>query len=251
MKIIKSLALLLVIVVLWLVIIEPAFAGPGGKIARVMFETFWGKIVLAVLVIILLPFILYVTIKEKIGERRARKDLRIMAKYDRNFEWMNIIQRASDCFYRVHAAWKKEDVSEAAEFMTSWYWQNQQMVFLDRWEREGLVNHCTVKRISGIKPLLFVHRSDNAPHDGSLLAISITATMQDYLAERGTGKVVEGSKKFKPVETIWSFTLLEGKWKVSGIEEGDMALVYAKEMIEQPVLSDERVAADAREKAKN
>jgi len=250
MKAIKYFALLLVIVVLCLMVIEPAFAGPGGKIARVMFETFWGRVLLAVLTIVLLPFILYVMIKEKIGERRARKDLRIMAKYDRNFEWMNIKQRASDCFYRVHAAWKKEDVSEAAEFMTSWYWQNQQMVFLDRWEKEGLVNHCTVKRISGIRPLFFAHRSDSAPHEGSLLAISITATVQDYLAERGTGKVVEGSKKFKPVETIWSFALLDGKWKVSGIEEGDMALVYAKEMLDRPVL-DEKVMADVREKARN
>ena len=26
--------------------VEPALAGPGGKIARAMFETFWGKVVL-------------------------------------------------------------------------------------------------------------------------------------------------------------------------------------------------------------
>ncbi len=248
MKMLKSFVLLLILVVLTLMIIEPAFAGPGGKIARVMFETFWGKILLAALTIILFPLILYVLIKQKLGERRARKNLRYMAKFSPNFEWVNIMQRATDCFHRVHAAWSKEDVSEAAEFMTSWYWQNQQLVFLNKWEKAGLVNHCTVKRVSEIKPLLFIGRNDGAQHEGSLLAISITANMQDYLAERGTGKVVEGSKKFKPVETIWSFTLMDGKWKVSGIEEGDMALVYAKAMLEQPVLA-EAVEAKIREKA--
>jgi len=236
MKLAKYIGVLLVFLVMALMIIEPALAGPGGKIARAMFETFWGKILLAVLTIILLPFILYAVIKEKLGERRARKNLHYLAAASPNFEWVNMMQRATDCFYRVHAAWTKEDVSEAAEFMTAWYWQNQQMVYLNQWEAAGLVNHCTVKRISDIKPLLLVHRNDGGPHEGSHVALSITATMQDYLAERVSGKVVEGSKKFKPVETIWTFTLIEGKWKVSSIEEGAMSLVYAKAMLQQPVL---------------
>jgi len=238
MKLTKYVLFLLFILVVTLMVIEPAIAGPGGKIASAMFETFWGKVLLIILVIILSPVIVYAMIKEKLGERRARKNLRYLAASDPNFEWVNILQRAKDCFYRVHAAWTKEDVSEAAEFMTAWYWQNQQLVYLGKWEKEGLVNNCTVKSMSGIKPLLLIHRNDGRPHEGSILSISITATMQDYLAERGTGKVVEGSKKFKPVETIWSFTMVDGKWKVSGIEEGVMSLVYAKTMLEQPVLEE-------------
>ena len=234
----RTFALLLLVVVLTLIVVEPALAGPGGKIARAMFETFWGKVLLAVLVIILSPLIMYTVIKEKLGERRARKNLRHLAKENPNFEWLNIKQRATDCFHRIHAAWSKEDVSEATGFMTQWYWQNQQMVFLDKWEQEGLVNHCTVKRLSGIKPLFFTPRNDGKPYEGSLLSLSITATMQDYLAERAGGKVVEGSKKFKPVERIWTFTMNDGKWKVSGIEEGDMSLVYAKMMLELPVLDE-------------
>jgi len=242
MKLLKYFALFLVVLVVTLMVVEPALAGPGGKIARAMFETFWGKLLLAVLVIILSPLILYTAIKEKLAERRARKNLRYMAKEDPNFEWVNIMQRATDCFQRVHAAWTKEDVSEAAEFMTMWYWQNQQLVFLNKWEKEGLVNHCTVNSMSGIKPLLFVPRNDGRPSEGSLVALSITATMQDYLAERSTGTVVEGSKKFKPVETIWTFTMTDGKWKVSGIEEDAMSLVYAKAMLEQPVLEGSSMA---------
>ncbi|MGF1733486.1 hypothetical protein [Photobacterium kasasachensis] len=56
----------------------------------------------------------------------------------------------------------------------------------------------------------------------------------DYLQDRESGKVVEGSKKYKVVETIWSFTLEDGQWKVSDIEEDDMCLVYAKTMRELP-----------------
>jgi len=73
MKRLKYFALFLVVLVVTLMVVEPALAGPGGKIARAMFETFWGKLLLAVLVIILSPLILYTVIKEKLAERRARK----------------------------------------------------------------------------------------------------------------------------------------------------------------------------------
>lgn len=212
-----------------LMIMEPALAGPGGKIAKATFETFWGKVALGILTIIFLPLILNMVIREKIAERRAHKDLRYMADMDPSFDWLRIKQRATDCFHRVHAAWSKEDVAEAAEYMTDWYWQNQQLAFIDRWEREGLVNHCNVKRMGAVKPLLFVHRNDDGvAHEGSMLVLSMTAKMQDYLAERASGKVVEGSKRYKDVETVWSFTMIDGKWRVSEIEEDSYTLAYAK-----------------------
>ena len=58
--------------------------------------------------------------------------------------------------------------------------------------------------------------------------------MKDYLQERNSGKVVEGSKRFKEVETIWSFTLENGIWKVSNIDESSMSLEYAKMVKELP-----------------
>ena len=67
--------------------VEPALAGPGGKIARAMFETFWGKVVLGLLTIFFLPLITYVIIREKIAERRARKFLSHMAQRDPLFDW--------------------------------------------------------------------------------------------------------------------------------------------------------------------
>ena len=35
------------------------------------------------------------------------------------------------------------------------HWQNQQMVYLDKWESEGLVNKCVVEEINYIKPIMF------------------------------------------------------------------------------------------------
>ncbi|MDH5648981.1 MAG: Tim44-like domain-containing protein [Gammaproteobacteria bacterium] len=226
-------ALCLVSLVL-LFVMEPALAGPGGKIARATFETFWGRVALGILTIIFLPLITYVMIREKLSERRARKDLRFMAGYSSVFDWLKIQERAKDCFYRVHSGWDKEDLSGVSQWMTDWYWQNQQLAHLDRWKKEGLVNICKVKKITHIKPLLFVHRNQGGEHEDSMIVISMEANMQDYLQHRESGKVVEGSKRYKEVETIWSFTLENGVWKVSDIEEDSMSLAYAKLVKELP-----------------
>ncbi len=60
--------------------------------------------------------------------------------------------------------------------------------------------------------------------------------MKDYLAERDSGKVVEGSKRFKDVETVWSFTLIDGTWRVSNIEEASFSLEYAEEAASLPAI---------------
>lgn len=230
----RLLCLLALVVVAGLLVAEPALAGPGGKIARAVFETFWGRVALGLLTIVLLPIIVMVMIREKRAERRALGDLRYMAQLAPQFEWLKLRERVTECFQRVHAAWRKADVAEAAQWMTTWYWQNQQLAHLDRWESEGLRNVCNVKRIRRMRPLLFAHRNDGAEHEGSMVVVAIDAHMQDYLEERATGKVVEGSKNFKDVDTLWTFTLVDGRWVVSNIEEGELSLVYVNLMRQQP-----------------
>ncbi len=224
--------------ILVLMAAEPALAGPGGRIARSLFDSFWGKVALAALTILLAPVIVYVILKEKRAERRTRQDLKFLAGRHPGFDWFKIRERAIDCFIRVHSAWREEDMAEAAQWMTDWYWQNQQMAHLNRWKKEGLVNHCDVKKITGIKPLLFVHRNDGAEHEGSLLVLSIEANMKDYLAERESGQVVEGNKKYKEVEAVWTFTWIDGLWRVSNIEDGALSLDYALEALAQPALEE-------------
>lgn len=232
--IIKS-ALYLAVAVVALVA-TPAFAGPGGFIAKAAFDTVWGRVALTILTLLFLPLIIYVLVREKKAERRARMDLRFMAAYDPNFQWLQIQQRAKDCFYRVHSGWDDEDLSAVSGWMTDWYWQNQQLVHLRRWKRDGLKNICKVRKITGIRPLLFLHRNEHDEHDGSMLVIAIKACMKDYLVRRDTGKVVEGNKRDKDVETVWTFILRDDVWKVSDIEDGVCALSYAGMIRDLPAI---------------
>lgn len=212
----------LVVCLALLVVSEPALAGPGGRIARAVFESFWGRVAFGVLVIIFAPLILWILLSERRAKKRARSDLAFMARHSPLFEPLALRQRAEDCIRRIHAAWSEEDVSEARQWMTDWYWQNQQLVYLDKWKREGLVNVCNVRKIKEISPILFVHRNDGAEHEGSMIVMLVSIEMQDYLAERDTGRIVEGSKKFKDVYTNWTFTLKEGRWLVSNIEDSQL-----------------------------
>jgi hypothetical protein len=216
-------------ILIFFVIFYPAFAfaGPGGKIAKAVAETFWGKVILFGLTIFFLPLIIYVLLKEYRAKKRVLNDLKILAEISPDFEWIKLRKRIQDCFYRVHAAWEKTDVSVASEWMTDWYWQNQQMVYLDRWERDGLVNICEVDKINCIKPIMFSFRSDQKnPGEGSELAVLIEASMKDYLERKCDGNLVEGSRKKKNVERVWSFTYANDKWVVSNIDEGSKSLEY-------------------------
>lgn len=233
------------VLLLAVVAVEPAAASPGGFIAKAMFQSFWGKLALAALTLFFLPLIMWVLFREKRAERRARKDLRFMAAHTTAFDWILIKERVTDCFHRIHGAWRHEDVSTAAEWMTDWYWQNQQLMYLDRWRSEGLVNICNVNRVSEVRPLLFVHRNHSAEHEDSSLVIAITANMQDYLLERNSRKIVEGNKRYKNVETIWTFRLQQGQWKVANIEESHMSITYAGMIRDLPAIEN-TVVSDLR-----
>lgn len=226
----------LLLLLLLILTIEPACAGPGGKIASAVFETFWGKLALVFLTLLFLPLIAWTMIQQYLAERRARADLRFLAAHSPLFDWLKLQERAKTCFQRVHSSWEREDLSEVSEWMTDWYWQNQQLVHLQRWKRDGLQNVCELQKIRSIRPLLLVHRNDGAPHAGSMVVLLIDARMRDYLRKRATGDIVEGSKTPKDVETIWSFTLVDGCWKVSDINESSLLLVYTRMRHELPAI---------------
>ena len=216
----KSAILIVLLAILFaMVMTGPVIAGPGGKIATAAFKTFWGRVFLLCLTVFFLPLIVYSKIKLRMSEKRALKDLRFVSSFDSRFEWTTTKERVIDCFNRVHDAWQRESVETLSEWMIDWYIQNQQMLFLDKWKKQGLKNHCEVGRFVRIRPVLFVHRNDGAPHEGSKLVVAITAKLKDYLINRDTDQIVEGYPDFQNVRTVWSFTLMNGNWKVSNIEE--------------------------------
>lgn len=226
------------VVAIALHLLTPAavLAAPGGKIASAVFRSFWGRILLVGLVILFFPVILYFYIIEVIAERRTLQDLKRLAQTHPQFDWLRLKERMTECFHQVHSAWRKEDMQQASQWMTNWYWQNQQLAYLDQWEQDGLVNHCRVRSVSSIRPLFvrFIERSGAV--DESRLVVAITANMEDYLAERKTGKVVQGKEGYTDVTAVWTFVLVEGQWVVANIEQDTMTATYAKMANELPDL---------------
>ncbi len=228
-----------------LIIIAEASAGPGGAIAKAAVNSFWGRVVMGVICVLLLPLAAYVYFKENKAKKRALNDLDYIARKEgaSEFDWLKMKPRLYDCFMRVHSAWDKEDVSEASQWMTSWYWQNQQVAILDKWARAGLKNICEVDTKVNFKPLLFVHRNEKGiPHSGSTIHVLATAMMVDYLIDKASGEVVEGCKTKKEVEMLWSFALINGQWVVDNIEDASLSLDYADIAKKLPAIEDTLLA---------
>ncbi|HNH44854.1 MAG TPA: Tim44-like domain-containing protein [Agitococcus sp.] len=224
------------LVLMGLFVVEPAFAGPGGMIAKAVVKSFWAKVIIGLLVLFFLPLICYTLIREWLAGRRSLKDLRFMAKHHKAFDWLTLRQRIQDCFFRIHAAWQQEDVTTASQWMSDWYWQNQQFAHLNRWQQQNLTNICEIKALKSIKPLLFTHRNEGSAHENSILVVLITANMMDYLKQRDTGVIVEGSADYQDVERVWTFIFQQGAWKVSMIEESSTSLEYANMIKQLPAI---------------
>src|SRR5690606_4820709 len=110
----------------------PIFAGPGGYIAKGLFKTFWGKLLLFAIVIILLPLIFYIKIVEFLKVRKNKKILQNISVTNKEFNWLVLEKEFSNIIRRVYIAWAKEDMSEVKEYVNNWYWRNQQIVFIEQ-----------------------------------------------------------------------------------------------------------------------
>lgn len=207
--------------------IADLMAGPGGKIAKSLSDTTAGKVIVVVLFIVLFPFVVYKFMADTLRYKRTSADLKKLGMHDRQFEWLTLKNRITNVFTRVHRAWEKKDLADVSDFMTDWYWQNQQIVHLDKWEEQGLVNVCEVREISSIKPI-YIQKTNLAKSEGSRVVVSIDANMEDYLARKSDGKVMEGIKGFKDRTTVWTFIMEDGQWKVENIEAQTQLSSYLK-----------------------
>ena len=212
-----------------IVVPSVAFAGPGGIIAREFANTWIGKAVAAVFVIVFLPLFLYITFKESIAKNKTKKDLVALARVNGDFRWTVLNERAHTIVTQVYSAWRKSDAEKAMAWMTDWYWQNQKSTVLDEWESSGLKNHCNLKKVKHIQPL-YVEYCEQEPGDGegSRIILTVEVNLQDYLINEQTEKIVEGDKKYKNFESIWTLLYEGNQWKLSLIEESSMSITYAQ-----------------------
>jgi len=70
-------------------------------------------------------------------------------------------------------------------------------------------------------PLKIVHQDSDKEHAHPMVVVSIEARLMDYLEDKQTGKVVEGKKEYLGVKVIWHFTLENGGWKISSMQDDD------------------------------
>ena len=80
-------------------------AGPGGKIAKELFESPLGKILGVILFIVFLPLIIRSYLKRTKAIRETKKKLTQLTKIDYElFDEINLKNRVTDIFTRVHKA---------------------------------------------------------------------------------------------------------------------------------------------------
>ncbi len=210
-----------------------AIAGPGGKIAKELFDSPAGKIIGVLVFIVFLPFILRSWYKRSKSTKATKKKLAELSKIDHEvFDEINLKNRVTDIFTRVHKAWSEKDLDDCEQYMTTWYRQNQQTVFLDEWDRKGMMNVCTIQEVKKIKPL-HIRLTENENFEGSRIMYVIEANMEDYLVNIENSSVIEGKKGFKDVETVWTMKLEDRVWKVDNIEQAEMISSYVKMEAEQ------------------
>ncbi|WP_420401631.1 hypothetical protein [Flagellimonas sp.] len=216
--------LFILVLLLW---VDPLYAGPGGAIAKAFFKTWWGKAILIALTVIFLPLVIYVRLREYIEIRRTKKQLAEIANTNKDFSWLSLDKTVRNIFSRVYIAWNNENMKEASEYVSSWYWQNQQLVVLDEWKRENLRNICKVDKVKKVSPL-YLEISDEQTLEGSRIAFRIDAVIKDYLINRDTFKVVKGKNTFDEEEKIWILEYTDGRWLLDDIQDADLSLAFAK-----------------------
>lgn len=219
---------LLSLVALFALYVVEIMASPGGRIARDLFDNPIGKVIAIVLAIIFFPIMIRSYIRRKKAYKNTRKKLALLSKIDFElFDEINLKNRMTDVFTRVHKAWSERDLDNCETYMTNWYRQNQQSVFLDEWDKKGMMNVCTIKELKSVKPI-HLRLSQNDNFEGSRIMYAIDANMEDYLVNVEDTSIVEGKKEFNDVETVWTLKLEDNSWKVDNIEQSEMVLNYMK-----------------------
>lgn len=225
-NIVRALLVSLLVVTFLGVCADVAWAGPGGKIAEAVFRTWPGRIVLAVVCVILLPLILYVVLRSWLGVRKTRKDLGRLANDWPIFEWKGIEREVRATVGLLYKHWGSGDLSPVADRMTADYYRSQQEL-LDRWREEGKRNVTRLELLKKVEPLWVVVESEEAP---SQIRVGLKMNVTDYLESMTTRKLLKGKKKVvEDHEAIWWLVNADGEWLLHDIEKGNLSLAYAKE----------------------
>lgn len=225
-KFFKLLPLILIIALLFYV--EPILAGPGGTVVKALFKTWWGKLLMLLLTIIILPLIIYSKVIEFFKIRKTKKQLVKVGMKNKDFSWLNLNKNISNIFTRTYEAWSNEDMSEVKNYVNNWYWQNQQLVVLNKWEKDNVKNICNLESIKKIKPLYIEITNPSENFKYSKIAVMVTASIEDYLINRDSNKIVKGGRGYIDESHIWILEYDGKNWLLDNIANEDNSLAYLK-----------------------
>lgn len=204
----------------------PALAAEASSLDAGFFVSLIARIAVACAGLLLMASLFDNSSSQQEAAELTHQELDNLAREDAQFRWEHIEDRVTECFGRVHNAWGKSDMSLAKDAMTSWYWQNQQLNFVNEWSRQGIKNVCHVDTINSITPLL-LHRPNEKTLEDARLVVRVNALMLDYLVHSESQTILAGVEDYRDIETVWTLTHLDGEWKVCDIEDSSVAEDYA------------------------
>lgn len=217
--------LLLLLTIAVLMVPVECYAGPGGEIAEFMFKTRIGRIIGLILAVIFLPLIIYVGIREWLGIRRTKNDLKKLATDFPYFDWTHIEAQVRQTATAMYGVWSTGDLTSLGGRLWPEFHSGQQDI-LDRWTEEGKQNVTELKKIIKVQPL---HLVVEDAESFSQIRVRLYLHLKDYMLHKSSGKIVKGSSKktVTDYETIWTFIYHSGVWQLSAIDAGDDSLRYA------------------------
>lgn len=136
----------------------------------------------------------------KNAKKKTLKNLKFMEKYSNEFDWMLTLQKIKNIYVGIIKARASGDFYEISEWMTKLFWKSNQALSYN-W-----LNNIKIKGLPEVTPIFFKHTNYKLKHEGSMLVTIIGI------------KVFSNNKNYI-MKQIWSFSLEDGTWKVSSVED--------------------------------
>lgn len=200
---------------------DPAQAGPGGIIAAASRFKGWMGWILAPLMVLLFPVIVWMVVQRARIIRKCKSLLEIAAQADPALAWPVVEQQADAIIRDCWTFWNDGDLSLLGDRITGEYRFAQEALLHD-WAAQGQVNRCRLYRLRRLKPV-HVHLAEG---DLPVVWVRAMARVKDCLRD-SRGKIVQGQKGKVWHESLWGFVYEDGLWKMGAVRPWNEINAYA------------------------
>ncbi|WP_330960972.1 hypothetical protein [Photobacterium sp. 53610] len=215
---------------------ESALAAPGGFSSSFKHARSSGSVAPFV-IILAVPVIIILFICEFCNSSSQKSDLQqqfdcLIAKSN-DFEWINLQPVFEQLMHEIYRYWQEMNKEALSKRMTNDYFHQQNERFLTPWQKEGVMNICRIESITSLQPYA-IHVADlNDLKDGITVTASLNAMIKDYVVDKETGKITKasgqlkkGTEYAKKSSSYWTFTRIDGEWKLAEIAYRETDIQY-------------------------